>query len=195
MKFKAASTTVLVAWIGAVVVLHGAKIKTQAQADPAFNFREVKTWAWHPSGGGDVIMARSSGDDPVPVKKRIDPVLTQALAHELGLKGLSLATAGTPDLTIHYYLLVTVGMDAQVMGQFLPAVPLWGVPPFSAATQSLDIITRGSLVLDAVSTSLDRVVWRGVAQTDVDYARSESERDSIIRDAAHELVKRIPFKK
>ena len=81
------------------------------------------------------------------------------------------------------------------MGQFLPAVPLWGVPPFSAATQSLDIITRGSLVLDAVSTSLDRVVWRGVAQTDVDYARSESERDAIIRDAAHELVKRIPFKK
>jgi hypothetical protein len=140
-------------------------------------------------------MARSSGDDPVPVKKRIDPVLTQALARELGLKGLSLATAGTPDLTIHYYLLVTVGMDAQVMGQFLPAVPLWGVPPFAAATQSLDIITRGSLVLDAVSTSLDRVVWRGVAQTDVDYARSESERDSIIRDAAHELVKRIPFKK
>ena len=60
MKGKAAATTVLVAWIGAVVVLHGAKIKTQAQADPAFNFREVKTWAWHPSGGGDVIMARSS---------------------------------------------------------------------------------------------------------------------------------------
>ena len=94
-----------------------------------------------------------------------------------------------------FWWLVRTYFVALFLGQFLPAVPLWGVPPFSAATQSLDIITRGSLVLDAVSTSLDRVVWRGVSQTDIDYARSESERDAIIRDAAHELVKRIPFKK
>jgi hypothetical protein len=185
----------LALWLCATVVLQGAKIKTRAESDPKFNFREVKTWAWDPSEAGKVIMARTSEDDPAPVKKRIDPVLTAAVARELGLRGLTLASAGQPDLIVHYYLLVTVGMDAQVMGQFLPAVPEWGVPPFAPATQSLNIVTRGSLVLDCVSTSLGRVVWRGVAQTDVDIARSEADRDAIIRDAAHELVKRIPFKK
>ena len=69
------------------------------------------------------------------------------------------------------------------------------MPPFAPATQSLDIITRGSLVLDVMSTSLGRVVWRGVAQTDVDTSRSDAERDAIIRDAAHDLVKRLPLKK
>ena len=59
------------------------------------------------------------------------------MAHELGLRGLTLVSAGQPDIRIHYYLLVTVGMDAQVMGQFLPPVPEWGVPPFAPATQSL----------------------------------------------------------
>jgi hypothetical protein len=86
-------------------------------------------------------------------------------------------------------------MEAQVIGQFLPPVTEWGVPPFTASTQSLEIITRGSLVLDAVSTALNRVVWRGVAQTDVDESRSDAQTTAIINDAVHGLVKRIPLKK
>lgn len=195
MRFRATRTTALLAWLCAVAVLHGAKIKTRAESDPTFNFREVKTWAWSPTGGGDVIMARTSGDDPAPVKKRVDPVITAAVTRELGLLGLSEASAGPPDITIHYYLLVTVGVNAQLVGQFLPAVPEWGVPPFAGATQSLDIITRGSLLLDAVSTKLGRVVWRGVAQTDIDTEQSDAKRDTLIRDAVHDLVKRIPHKK
>jgi hypothetical protein len=69
------------------------------------------------------------------------------------------------------------------------------VPPFTAGTQSLDIVTRGSIVLDAASTKLNRVVWRGVAQTDLDYAPTDAQREQVIRDAAHELIKRLPLKK
>jgi len=57
------------------------------------------------------------------------------------------------------------------------------------------MITRGSIVLDLNATKLDHVVWRGVAQTDIDQAQSDAKRDAIIHDAAHELVKRIPRKK
>jgi hypothetical protein len=81
------------------------------------------------------------------------------------------------------------------MGQFLPAVPMWGVPPFAPATSSLNIIQRGSIVLDAVSTSLARVIWRGVAQTDIDKIKNDAERDRIIRDSVRDLVKRLPLKK
>lgn len=195
MRRRAVTATAIGACLCASIVLHGAKIKTRAEADKTYSFSQVKTWAWHADGAGDVIMARTSTDDPAPVKKRVDPVLTAAVARELGLRGLTPAAGGAPDITVHYYLLVTVGMNAQIMGQFLPAVPEWGVPPFAPATQSLDIITRGSLVLDVMSTALARVVWRGVAQTDVDETRSETERDAIIREAAHDLVKRIPLKK
>jgi hypothetical protein len=191
---KAATTAAVVVCLCATVVLH-AKIKTRAEADPKFNFSGVKTWAWHADGAGDVIMARASGDDPAPVKKRVEPILVAAVARELGLRGLTLASSGPPDLTVHYYLLVTAGMEAQVMGQFLPALPEWGVPPFAPATQSLNIVTRGSVVLDCVSTSLGRVVWRGVAQTDIDTEQSDAKRDALVRDTAHELVKRIPLKK
>jgi hypothetical protein len=52
-----------------------------------------------------------------------------------------------------------------------------------------------SLVLDAASTALARVVWRGVAQTDLEEAPSDTRREAIIRDAVHHLIKRSPFKK
>jgi hypothetical protein len=188
--------SLLVLWLCAGVLLQAAKIKTRAEADPQFSFAGVRTWAWTPSGSGDVYVARSSTDEAAPVKKRVDPVITAALTREMGLRGLTApAAAQPPDITIHYYLLVTIGMDAQVFGQFLPTVPEWGVPPFAPATQSLEIITRGSLVLDATSSTLGRVVWRGVSQTDVDTAQSDAKRDAIIADAAHELVKRLPLKK
>jgi hypothetical protein len=195
MTLRTGTASLLVVLLGAGVVVEGAKIKTRAEADKAFDFRAVKTWAWQADGGGDVIIARSADDDPAVVKKRVDPAITAAVARELNGRGLTVAAGTPPDLAIHYYLIVTVGMEAQVVGQFLSAVPEWGVPPFSGATQSLEVITRGALVLDAVSTTLGRVVWRGVAQTDIDTAQTDAKRDAIIGDTAHELVKRIPLKK
>jgi hypothetical protein len=196
MKRRAVKAAVLVAWLCAAVVVHGAKVKTRAEGDPKFNFREVKTWGWHSSGTGEVIMARASDDDPAPVKKRVDPLIVAAVGRELGARGwVPAPPGGATDVTLHYYLLVTIGHNAQVFGQFLPAVPEWGVPPFNGGTQSLDIITRGSLVLDIVSTSLSRVVWRGVAQTDLDEAPSDAQREKIINEASSDLIKRIPLKK
>jgi hypothetical protein len=187
--------TLVVLWLCAVVVAEAAKIKTQAQGDPVFDFRPIKTWAWDPAGGGDVLLARAADDDPAVVKRRVDPVITAAVERELAGRGLTKVTTGAPDITMHYYLLVTVGFDTQTMGQFLPAVPMWGVPPFAPATSSLNIIQRGSIVLDAVSTSLARVIWRGVAQTDIDKIKNDAERDGIIRDSVRDLVKKLPLKK
>jgi Domain of unknown function (DUF4136) len=187
--------TVLVLWLCAMVVAEGAKIKVRAEPDPTFSFSGIKTWAWDPAGGGDVLLARAADDDPAVVKRRVDPVITAAVESELAGRGLTLVTTGSPDITMHYYLLVTVGFDTQTMGQFLPAVPMWGVPPFAPSTSSLNIIQRGSIVLDAVSRSLARVIWRGVAQTDIDKIKNDAERDKIIRDSVRDLVKKLPLNK
>jgi hypothetical protein len=112
-------------------------------------------------------------------------------------RGLALAS-GTPDVVLHYYVLVTIDQNGQFMGQFLPAVPYWGLPPFAPATTSLTIVTRGSLVLDAMlpgTTGNRRVVWRGIAQSTVEDADSDAVREKRIRDAVAELVKRFPQKK
>jgi hypothetical protein len=178
------------------VILEAAKIKVRAQPDPNFDFATVQTWAWDDEAG-EVLMARFANDEAAPLKARIDPVIRQYVGEAMARKGLALAASSTPDVQLHYYVLVTLNVSGQQMGQFLPAVPYWGLPPFAPATTSLNAVTKGSLVLDAMlpgKVGERRVVWRGVAQSTVGDGDSPSVRDARLREASTELVKRFPVK-
>ena len=180
----------------ASVVALEAKIKVKAEPDPEFDFAKVRTWAW--DADNDVIMARTPSDDPAALKARIDPLIRKHVAAEMTKKGLTAAAGGTPDVHLHYYVLVTVNSTGQTMGQFLPAVPYWGLPAFAPATQSLSIVTKGSLVLDAMlpgAVGERKVVWRGIAESTVEDGATEAKREARIREASAELVKRFPLKK
>jgi len=193
-----ARATLLSATLGvlaAVAVLQAAKVQVKADQDKQFDFKNVRTWGWDIEEAGDVKMARAADDDPAPIKKRYGPTIVDAITRELTQLGLAAAAPpATPDLRFHYYLLVTVGFDTQTMGQFLPAVPLWGLPPFAPSTSAYSIIQQGSLVLDAVSPAAGRVVWRCIAQTEIELERTPEQRDKRLREVIHELVRRFPRK-
>ncbi|HTI37080.1 MAG TPA: DUF4136 domain-containing protein [Vicinamibacterales bacterium] len=183
--------------MSAAAALHAAKVKVEARPDPTFDFGRVQSWAWD-ADGGEVIMARTAHDDPAPVKARIDPLIRKYVDEAMTKQGLTQATGSTPDLQLHYYVLVTIASEGQTMGQFLPAVPYWGLPAFNPGTSALSVVTRGSLVLDAMipGTVGDRkVVWRGIAQSTVEDADSDRVRDERIHKAVQELIKRLPRKK
>jgi hypothetical protein len=179
-----------------VGVLEAAKIKIQAAPDPNYDFATVRTWAWD-DDAGDVIMARTQHDDPAPLKAFIDPRIRKYVGEELAKIGKTAAN-GTPDVQFHYYVLVTIQSNGQYMGQFLPSVPYWGLPPFDAGTTSLEVVTKGSLVLDALlpgAKDQRHVVWRGIAQGTVEDTDKPDVRDKRLRDVAEELIKRFPLKK
>ena len=156
-------TACAIAWLG---VESSAAVKVRTQFTKSFDFSKAKTWSWHEGGPGEVKMARTADDDPEVVRQRAEPVIMEAVAAALPKRGLTAAAAGAPaDLQIKYYVLITVGTDAQVIGQFLPAVAAWGLPPFAAATQSYKVIEQGSLVIDISANK--EVVWRGIGQAEL----------------------------
>jgi hypothetical protein len=165
-----------------------AAVKVTMNFDKAFDFKQARTWAWTPDAG-DVVVARTPDDDPEAIQKRAEPLILSAVAAEMPRRGLTQAT-GTPDLTLTYYLLLTVGSAAQTVGQFLPAVPMWGIPPFAASTQSLEVIERGSLVLDLSANG--RPVWRGIGEAKITMGLPQDERAALIREAVREILERYP---
>jgi hypothetical protein len=117
----------------------------------------------------------------------------QAVEQELPRRGLTLAgDTGQPNLYVNYYVLISTNMSAQTLGQFAPSVPEWGLPLFSGATQSLRVIEQGSLVLDVTSSASKTLVWRAVAQTEIDRERKDAERMARIRDAIKEMIGKFP---
>jgi hypothetical protein len=164
-------------------------VDVRVEFDKAFDFKAVKTWAWNPSRPGEIKMARTADDDPDAVRKRAEPIILDAMTMEMGRRKLQMA-ADQPDLTVTYYLLLTTSASSQTMGQFLPATAAWGLPPFAPATQSLQVMNRGSFVLDL--SAKGTVVWRGVAQTDYKMDATERQRETLLREAVRDLLRRYP---
>jgi hypothetical protein len=186
---------VVVLMILAVIVSVAAKVKVQAEGDKTFAFASLKTWTWNPSGAGDVKVWVSSKSDPAPIKRAYEPVIMQAVDDQLSKRGFARAGGSPPDFYMTYYVLVTLGMSAQEMGQFLPAVTEWGVPPFTPSTTAFKTYPDGSIVLDVTSRAADRVVWRGLAQSEIDLDKSEAERVERLRDIIKEMLSKFPPKK
>ena len=184
-------TACAVAWLG---VESSAAVKVRTQFTKSFDFAKAKTWSWHDGAPGEVKMARTADDDPEIVRQRAEPVIMEAVAAALPKRGLTAAAAGSPaDLQVKYYVLITIGTDAQQLGQFLPAVTAWGLPPFAGATQSYKVIEQGSLVIDISANK--EVVWRGIGQAELKPGQTVEKRATLVREAVQEILKHYPPKK
>jgi uncharacterized protein DUF4136 len=173
--------------------LHAAKTDIDIDYDKTYSFAGQRKWGWHPDGPGDTRLAISAQDDAKRVAARVDPVVIPAVERELKGRGLA-KVADTPDLYVHYYFLATVGEMSQVAGQFLPAVPVWGVPPFAASSTALSVYPVGTLIVDITSAGNRAIVWRGSAQRKIDMESSDQKRKEVIERAIRDLFKGFPPK-
>jgi Domain of unknown function (DUF4136) len=178
---------IALAWAAPAVLAVDVKVNH----DKGFDFSTAQTWAWS-AQRGDVKMARTQEDDPEAMRKIAEPVIMSAVANEMTRRGLKQA----PDapLVVTYYLLLSIDQSAQTLGQFLPAVTQWGVPPYAPATQSLEMMNHGSLVLDMTAKGV--IVWRGVADAKIKRETENlKQREDLIREAVRDLLKGFPPKR
>jgi hypothetical protein len=171
--------------------LNVAAMTARVEFDKTFDFKQVRSWAWHPQSAGDVIMARTPDDDAEAMKRGAEPWIRDEAATVLAGRKLQQANSD-PDVTLTYYLLLSTGASAQTMGQFLPATTAWGLPPFAPATQSLQVMNQGSLVLDFSTNG--KVVWRGVAQAQIKLDADNKRREALVREGVKDLLRRFPPK-
>jgi|KBSMisStaDraftv2_1062788.scaffolds.fasta_scaffold310338_2 hypothetical protein len=168
-----------------------AKVKVRVDFDKTFAFNKARTWGWSTAGAGQVIVARTPNDDPAAIKQRAEPLVMAAVNTEMPKRGLKYVEQ-SPDLRLTYYVLITIGTSAQTMGQFLPAVTDWGLPPFAPATQSLEYIEKGAMALDLMGG--DKIVWRGVGEAQIDLDLDQKKRAALIQEAVQKILERYPPK-
>jgi hypothetical protein len=191
-RCAAAAGVFAAAVICLLTTAQAAKTEIKVDYDKKFSFAALRTWSWHPDGRGDVRIAVSSEDDPKAIAARVDPVIIPAVERELTGRGF--APAAAADFYVHYYVLATLKQEAQYAGQFLPSVPEWGIPPFTASTTSLSIYPVGTLVIDLTSPPGGPIVWRGAAQRTINLERPDAERRKVLEQAIRDLIRRIPKK-
>ena len=183
-----------IAWLSAPARFDGAKTDIRVDYDKTFSFVGLRTWTWHPDGAGDVRLAVSSYDDPKKVASRVDPIIIPTVEREMTARGFARAADGA-DVYVHYYVLAVVKQSSQYQGQFLPAVPEWGLPPFAPMTTALSIYPVGTLIIDVTSAAARAIVWRGAAEREIDLEQPDDRRRTVLERAIRDLLRKFPPKR
>jgi hypothetical protein len=171
-----------------------ARVDVRVQFEEKFDFTQVRTWSWQAGDKGQVLMARSADDSAASSKALAEPIIVDAVAKEMVNRKLKpAASAADADVTAFYYLLLTTTMNSQVMGQFFPANAHWRLPNFPAATQSLEMMNAGTLVLDL--SAKGNLVWRGAASAKIPFEIETKKRETLVREAVRDMLRRFPPKK
>jgi hypothetical protein len=171
-----------------------ARVDVRVQFEEKFDFTQVRTWSWQAGDKGQVLMARSPDDDAKASQALAEPIIVDAVAKEMVNRKLKAAAApADADVTAFYYLLLSTTMNSQAMGQFFPANAHWRLPNFPAATQSLDMMNAGTLVLDL--SAKGSVVWRGAASAKIPFEVDQKKRETLVREAVRDMLRRFPPKK
>jgi hypothetical protein len=198
MKFsKIAGVRSVALAVAAILVIAAAAaaggIKITIQQDKTYQFENRRTYAWHPEQLGDVKVLQSMGD-PAKIKEKFEPMILPVAEAELARRGFTKVAAEKADFYVCYYVLIGPKYTAQYHGQFIGAVPEWGLPDFVQSTSSLKVIEQGSLVLDVSSTALKTVIWRGVAAAEFEGRLNDAERQARITKGITDMLKNFPPK-
>ncbi len=178
--------------VAGVSLAAGIKIKTQE--DKTFNFAGLKTYAWKLEGAAQIKILQNTDDNPAKIAAALEPVVVAATDQELAKKGFTKVTTGTPDLYVDYYALIGPNISSQYQGQFVGAIPEWGLPDFVMSTSSFKAYEQGSLIIDVISAKQQQIVWRVVAEAELDRQRAPAKRAQLISDAIVQMLKKFPPK-
>jgi hypothetical protein len=191
VRVTALAVAAIVAITAAAAVAGG--IKITIQRDKAYQFEGRHTYAWHPEQSGDVKVLQAMGD-PAKIKEKFEPMILPVAEAELAKRGFTKVPADKADFYVNYYILLGPNYTAQYHGQFVGAIPEWGLPDFLQSTSSLKVIEQGSVVLDVTSTALKTVIWRGIAAAEFKGNLSDAERQARINKGITDMLKAFPPK-
>ena len=163
-------------------------VDVKVDFEKSVDFKSLRTWGWNPNGPGEVRMGRTPDDDPDQMRKRVEPVIVDAVTTGMRERGLEFA-ANSPDVFVTYFLLLSTSSSAQTIGQFL-GPHVWSVPPFLASTQSLEVMNQGSLLLDV--SAKGQIVWRGLADAKIKTDADMKRREAVLREAVRDLLRKYP---
>lgn len=177
----------------ATTLLVAERPKISANVNEKFSFAGPFTYAWT-TPTGELKMLQAAEKDPDRWRRLWDPTIVSSVDRELAARGFTAAPKETADIIATYYILIGPNIASQKMGQFMAPTMEWGLPPFQGIAQSYDVAEQGSLIIDLYAQDRKLVVWRGIAQANIDLRRSDAERNKNISKLITDVFKKYPGK-
>jgi len=174
--------TVVAVTLLALGILGCSSMTIETQADPQASFSEFKTYGWMPN---------PRGVDP-RVGPRVAGWITAAVEEQLAAKGFEKIGSGDVDFKVGYHAAVQGTMEVSYIDSYYGyGVQSWfrGGEQQQSAARYYD---KGSIVIDIVDSRANRLVWRGVAEAEVDRQTDAEKLQERVREAVRKILADFP---
>jgi hypothetical protein len=173
----------VMAGVVAMVITTGcaATISVSSHIDRSINFARYRTFDWGPAD------ALPTGDPRLDRDPFFKDHVQGAVERGLAARGLELTSSGTPDLLIHYHANISDRIDVNRVDRVYGYCSAGDCPPETVRYEA------GTLVLDFIDASTNKLVWRGWAQNSVeDILRNRDKMAKTIDQAVAEMLRQLP---
>jgi hypothetical protein len=158
-----------------------ATISAGAHVDRTVDFASYRTFDWGPPD------ALPTGDPRLDRDPDFKDHMQGAVERAFAIRGMTLSSAGTPDLLVHYHANVTDRFDADRFHRVYGYCGAAGCPPEPVRYEA------GTLVLDVIDRRTNTLVWRGWAQTSVEeLLRDSNTMAKTIDQAVTGMLRQMP---
>lgn len=154
-----------------------------------YNYAQLKTYAWYDNAEPE---SKDSKINP-PIYSRI----TEAIENELNVKAFK--KSDQPDFFINFTVTASNVYDVNSYVSYSGHAPgfTWRRSGygFSALEKQaqLDMIRKGTLVIDILDPEKDQLIWRGIAQKRLpDRPYNEQTQDRLIKEAVKQVLSNFP---
>lgn len=165
--------------------------------DPQARFDGYRTYDWM------LDRQEPTGDRRVDAT-HVDIRIRSAVGTQLLLKGYAAATDGKPDFFVAYYAglsdlsadFSSTYMDPTMAGRpfILSADSRTMGKPRDETEPQFDSRITGSLLVDIIDATSNKLVWRGTAAGEFDPGLTSRERDQRMRSIVREMLSHFPPK-
>jgi hypothetical protein len=158
-----------------------ATMTVSSHVDRSLDFTQYRTFDWGPPD------ALPTGDPRLDQDPFFKDHVQGAVERGLAVRGLELASSGTPDLLIHYHANISERIDVNEADRAYGYCNAADCPPETFRYEA------GTLVLDFMDSRTNTLVWRGWAQNSVeDMLRNRDRMARTIDQAVAEMLRRLP---
>jgi hypothetical protein len=177
----------------AVASIAAQKIEIESNKDPNADFKALRTYSWLPSPPAPAHVAPGAVSNPNLTTEVLGPHIIAAADRELTSRGLKRVDEGETDVRVVYYAALNVGMDSAVLGSYYQYTTGWALPLGVGPTTSVRLYERGTIIVDMVSRSTNKAIWRGSMATDVEQGKTLEKRIERINQAMKRVFERFPL--
>jgi hypothetical protein len=149
--------------------------------DPSAEFPSEALYSW----------ARRPGkmpNDPRIDNAKLEQRVRTAVKAELATKGYTFAEEGRPDFFVGYHVILQESLKPSIVSRkYGYGAGLWGDalgPDFE----------KGTLILDVIDPKRKKLVWRGIAEAELDLSVSDAEKQKRTAEAVRQILEGFPPK-